>query len=607
MLYGENFVAGLAVEELSALDVFSFLHSGESAVITFHEKNPTFKDLGAIPSRDLGAKWPSLVRYLEGDFFFSINSVYEVRNTKAAAKETGLPLYQRRADRLRFLNAVYVDVDVHEQCDVCFETIAEDLLQEIQIRGLPYPGILVSSGRGAWLLWPLTDDRRAGSPVKAFPEKRDLYQRINRALAKVFASSGADSLSTDAARVMRVPGSVNCAAPECRSRVRFFMHSAERHTLTSLSEVLGVLPRRVEPVDRRLGPKDPEKVKAAHLRWRAPLEGVRNFLALRKSLRKGIRHNTVFVYSYLLSRNRHDREQILKEVARVTRMCDPSLPDIEVRKCIDSAIRTARHSFQFSIRNSRIAELLGITHEERLQLKPWSQAARDVRVAQTAERHQFILDELRPAEDAIQIRLPIPSRQMARILDEKYEISVSHTTILNDYKTLRCQDAICLKDTNKGAPWKAFPRHKSHPLSLYQQPKLSESSETTLNKIKNTLEDKMGNPDQKLQHHHSSFSEQPEPRNQKNDSDDDVMTPAEAAAYLRISIATLLRMARNGEIPGLRVGKLWRFRRSELDRWLRSDVSSFRHPCRERRETNDEFAATVPERVSDKKDSHPRK
>jgi excisionase family DNA binding protein len=117
----------------------------------------------------------------------------------------------------------------------------------------------------------------------------------------------------------------------------------------------------------------------------------------------------------------------------------------------------------------------------------------------------------------------------------------------------------------------------------------------------------MGNPDQKLQHHHSSFSEQPEPRNQKNDSDDDVMTPAEAAAYLRISIATLLRMARNGEIPGLRVGKLWRFRRSELDRWLRSDVSSFRHPCRERRETNDEFAATVPERVSDKKDSHPRK
>jgi hypothetical protein len=57
----------------------------------------------------------------------------------------------------------------------------------------------------------------------------------------------------------------------------------------------------------------------------------------------------------------------------------------------------------------------------------------------------------------------------------------------------------------------------------------------------------------------------------------------------------------------LRVGKLWRFRRSELDRWLRSDVSSFRHPCRERRETNDEFAATVPERVSDKKDSHPRK
>jgi excisionase family DNA binding protein len=59
-----------------------------------------------------------------------------------------------------------------------------------------------------------------------------------------------------------------------------------------------------------------------------------------------------------------------------------------------------------------------------------------------------------------------------------------------------------------------------------------------------------------------------------------ILTPDEAAVYLRISVATLLRLSRAGEIPGVRVGKLWRYRKSALDEWLQYKVSSFRHPCR---------------------------
>jgi excisionase family DNA binding protein len=62
---------------------------------------------------------------------------------------------------------------------------------------------------------------------------------------------------------------------------------------------------------------------------------------------------------------------------------------------------------------------------------------------------------------------------------------------------------------------------------------------------------------------------------------DAIMTPPEAAEYLRISMATLLRGSRLGEIPGFQVGKkLWRYRKSLLDEWVHSKVSSFRHPCR---------------------------
>jgi excisionase family DNA binding protein len=53
----------------------------------------------------------------------------------------------------------------------------------------------------------------------------------------------------------------------------------------------------------------------------------------------------------------------------------------------------------------------------------------------------------------------------------------------------------------------------------------------------------------------------------------------EAATMLKIHPKTLQRLARSGEISGLQIGKLWRFRASSLNAWLaqkmivRSDAS----------------------------------
>lgn len=44
----------------------------------------------------------------------------------------------------------------------------------------------------------------------------------------------------------------------------------------------------------------------------------------------------------------------------------------------------------------------------------------------------------------------------------------------------------------------------------------------------------------------------------------------EAASLLRIHPKTLQRMARSGEIKGVQIGKLWRFRASQLDQWMAS-------------------------------------
>jgi excisionase family DNA binding protein len=46
----------------------------------------------------------------------------------------------------------------------------------------------------------------------------------------------------------------------------------------------------------------------------------------------------------------------------------------------------------------------------------------------------------------------------------------------------------------------------------------------------------------------------------------------QAATLLRIHPKTLQRMARNGQITGIQIGKLWRFRASELELWLRKRI-----------------------------------
>lgn len=60
-----------------------------------------------------------------------------------------------------------------------------------------------------------------------------------------------------------------------------------------------------------------------------------------------------------------------------------------------------------------------------------------------------------------------------------------------------------------------------------------------------------------------------------------VVDSGEAAKFLNINPKTLQKMARTGEVPAYRIGKLWKFRISDLDEWLRSRVISNCHSCRE--------------------------
>ena len=52
-----------------------------------------------------------------------------------------------------------------------------------------------------------------------------------------------------------------------------------------------------------------------------------------------------------------------------------------------------------------------------------------------------------------------------------------------------------------------------------------------------------------------------------------LLDSVEAARLLRIHPKTLQRMARQGLIVGIHVGKLWRFRASDIEAWVNLKVA----------------------------------
>lgn len=53
---------------------------------------------------------------------------------------------------------------------------------------------------------------------------------------------------------------------------------------------------------------------------------------------------------------------------------------------------------------------------------------------------------------------------------------------------------------------------------------------------------------------------------------DTIWSPEEAAAYLRVHPQTVYRRLQAGKMPGAKVGKVWRLRKSDVDDYLRGSI-----------------------------------
>ena len=54
----------------------------------------------------------------------------------------------------------------------------------------------------------------------------------------------------------------------------------------------------------------------------------------------------------------------------------------------------------------------------------------------------------------------------------------------------------------------------------------------------------------------------------------DILTIRELSAYLKMAEKTLYRLVAEGSVPGFKVGGAWRFRKAEIDRWIKQQERS---------------------------------
>jgi len=104
----------------------------------------------------------------------------------------------RTVEHLKNLNALYVDIDCYK-IGLTPEQVLNELENDYFGRSLPLPTFVINSGRGLYLIWKICEDRNA------LPR----WTSVQHYLCEVCKPFNSDSQCLDAARILRVPFSVN--------------------------------------------------------------------------------------------------------------------------------------------------------------------------------------------------------------------------------------------------------------------------------------------------------------------------------------------------------------------------------------------------------------
>lgn len=432
------------------LDPVRRIHRADDGFIPFAAKpGGDWQNLFSVPTATATTGYHDVAPHLTTDAYFGINTMCRAGRGRSKFVPT-LPAMARSTDIVRYLNAVYSDLDIYKAAT---PTTAEATLATVRSmveRGeLPLPSFTVLSGRGVWLLWLLHDPATGLPVVGDDPNVRGQYQSLLRSIQRRLAHLGADPQSTDIPRVMRMPGSVHSGTGQ---RVVFHAHAdgSGRVPMYTLAELCSLFPVEVRPSRPAWTPppgrdvattggehKPRTKRRGLATLFESRLRQIEKLGLMRGGYAEGCRNHVALLLADSLLRLRRKPNEVEQEVYDFGASCVPPMSEEECKYAIRSAVVG-----EYKFRNDTISDWLDIQPHEAEQLERWKPATRfrspdanteterPTRRDRRVERHQMI--RLSIYQNGGEL---LPTRRLARLL-KGWGHEVSHTTVSNDLRRM---------------------------------------------------------------------------------------------------------------------------------------------------------------------------
>ena len=135
---------------------------------------------------------------------------------------------------IRVLPWVWVDLDVYNSIadwdEMTWEERTATLTEGVMSSGLPFPTLMITSGRGSYMIWKLKDPVwNVSKNSRKLPIS--VVEAVNEGLVKRLSGLGADMKCAEGARVLRVPLSRNSKNGEL---VKILHNSGETYAMSDL-------------------------------------------------------------------------------------------------------------------------------------------------------------------------------------------------------------------------------------------------------------------------------------------------------------------------------------------------------------------------------------
>lgn len=397
------------------------VHRRHDGFISFHQKDGAgeLRPLCSIPAASLPGLFDQLQADLATDGYFAINGMFRGGfgdNQRGYLGHEGrrLPNAHRRNESVRWLTSCYVDLDCHA-LGMEPGTVIGEVIRLQDAGAIPPASLITRSGRGVWLFWLIGDSEK---PVRAHDSTVVQWSRVQSAILAKFSQFGSDSRATDAARITRIPGSINAKAGV---RVSYWLQlddlgNAFCYDLPSLAERFGasltIKPKRAIPATTETGERTVYQERAAkgqRGRWAKALENFRRLWELRGTFKAGTRNAAVLTLATILHSTpravRLTDGEIAEELAELFQSLDQPPGDTYSRdQFAATARRAARQRLaNHNVRNQTIADSLHITPEEAELLPSWPPARcfqpdpqeRLSRTERASRRRELIRKEVR--------------------------------------------------------------------------------------------------------------------------------------------------------------------------------------------------------------------